>query len=207
MVSGVDRDVTPVDDRGDAGFHGLQQSDQRRCVDVIWSEVGGQVDRGCCVEVAGAMDRHTAVGIDEPGHDDAAGGIDDVRIPGPQRRAYLPDDAVLDEYIRPDRVAHTGASSEDRAALDEQLRLIVSIRLSRCGRQPQRTFHSASTQDVAGRRMPAILLAIGPHPSPWPFSAVAGSAPNVRSERTPGQIGCNTAESSRTRQRGVEEDR
>ena len=50
--------------------------------------------------------------------------------------------------------------------LMSNLPLIVSIRPPRCGRQPQRTFRSASTQDVAGRRMPAILL--GHWPTPFP---------------------------------------
>ena len=60
-----------------------------------------------------------AVGVDEPGHDDRVGGIDDLGASSSQRRPHLADDPILDQDVGRDHVANGPIERQDRASLDQ----------------------------------------------------------------------------------------
>ncbi len=120
-MSGVTGDIAPVDHGGDARLERLEQPHQRGGVDVVSHVVARHVGVGRRNDVAIEGLPQVAVGVDEPGHDDRAGGIDDLGASSSQRRTHLADDPILDQYVCLDHVADGPIERQDRAPLDQHL--------------------------------------------------------------------------------------
>ena len=120
-MSGITRKIAPVDHGGDACLERSKQSHQRGGVDVVRQVVAGDVGVGRRTDAADEGLPQVAVGVDEPGHDNGVGSIDDLGISSSQRRTHLADDPVLDQYVCLDQVANGPIERQDRAALDQHL--------------------------------------------------------------------------------------
>jgi hypothetical protein len=118
-MSRVTGNVAPIDHGGDSCLERPEQSRQRGGVDVVRRVVAGDVEAGRRTEVANEGLPQVAVGVDEPGHDNRLGGIDDLGASSAKRCTHLADDPILDQYVCFDHVANGPIERQDRAALDQ----------------------------------------------------------------------------------------
>jgi hypothetical protein len=122
--------VGVVDDRGDAGILGHQRGGQSAGVVVVWAVVrpvaeGGEAQVAAEIQRRGGPAQLALPGVDvrvdEAGHRDGPGGVDDDRLPGlaGEVLADLGDLAVADQDVTCRVVTHRGILAQDSGALDQ----------------------------------------------------------------------------------------
>src|ERR687897_1940477 len=117
--------VGPVVDAGDAGRQALDQAEGDAGVEVVRlvGGRGGPFGRevlealGHVVAAQGAP--HVEVAVDQAGHYDHAGGVDDLRPGGGQPGADGEDAAAVHLHVGPGQGAQLGVHRDDGAAADQ----------------------------------------------------------------------------------------
>jgi hypothetical protein len=115
-------ELAPVDDGGDSGLDGPEQSGQGGRVDIL-GLVLGDLRCGEVTNVAKQRLRHVAMGVDEAGHDDRVGGVDHFCIPPSQPLSHLGDPSVRYQYVPALEVANLGIEGEDTTSFEKDLLL------------------------------------------------------------------------------------
>jgi hypothetical protein len=132
--------VRPVDHRRDAGIEGLECAEQRGGVHIGRSHVPAEAaPDAAAVLLRGEVRAEAAqrrlprvpVGVDQPRHDDAAGGVHPLGVTGVEVVADRDDGVALDENVAAGELADRRIHRDDVAAADEHPRIRHGCRFSR----------------------------------------------------------------------------